>query len=291
MRVRMACFSLLLGLAASAMVFHVVNGMTISPLRQSLILDPGGKETISIVVKNDTTSAVRIVGDIDAFSIDEKTGRPIFGRTDEAESWIDARDARATLQGGEEKELVFHITVPPDAVPGGHYLGLFARTEPPQGVVGIGSRVGSLLFLYVGGEVQEILTRTAFTTDRSWYTKGPAKIFLQMVNSGSIHSVPTGIVRVETWRGRTVASFPINPNKRKILPGGAWDEAYTVDQFALKDTGPLLVTVLLRYGIMNQEQSDVLAMWFLPLPLLAFGILLLCVFVFLLYRSGARRSR
>lgn len=258
-----------------------ILAISVSPLRQSVAIDPGKTETMFIAVKNDVTSTVRITGEVEAFSIDEQTGRPVFGKSDPATAWITTADAAMTLRPGEEKNIPFTISIPAGTAPGGHYLGLFARAIRNGGAGEVGSRIGSLLFLYVGGVIQETLTREVFSVKPNVIFFGPAEIFLQVKNNGTIHVAPAGAITVETASGRRVGAFPVNAEERKILPGERLREHA---QFSLswKDIGQLHASVILHYGVTGQTLGDAATFWYLPWQVLLGLAVLFCIFVGLL---------
>lgn len=266
-------------------VSSLARALTISPPRQSLIVDPGNTGTALVTVQNNTTNTVHIVGEVDAFRIDEKTGRAIFGMTDEAKEWVDTSKASLYLPPKVEGNLIFKITVPRDAKPGGHYLGLFVSDNSKGNGIGIGSRVGSLLFFYVGGIVHENLTRVSFAPTAEWYKKGPIEFVIRLKNNGSIHIVPKGAVSIQNSRGRIIKTLEVNLENRKILPGGEWSESYIFESPEWRDIGKIQAIANLQYGIGNKERlSDIATSWYLPWSAVLFAGLCFFAFVFLCWK-------
>jgi hypothetical protein len=267
------------------------RAISISPVRQSVVLDPGTVETISLTVKNDGAETLDIVGSADPFRIDAQTGRAVFGSTDEAKQWVRFKEGAVSIEPGKETELLFTISVPADATPGGHYLGLFAEQKPADGAtVGVGSRVGSLLFLYVSGPVQEVLTREVFTAGGVWHRSVPVELFLELANAGSIHAIPGGVIRVESMRGRTLAQFPINPDARKVLPGDVWRQTFEIADLSWRDAGPIRATAFIQYGASQKQITDTMRFWFVPLSVLPIFVLVVFIGV-LVWRFIATRTR
>lgn len=273
-------FFLFVALIAFFLPIDSAEALVVSPLRQSVVIDPGKSDTVRITVKNDATTTVAIAGDIDAFRIHEETGRAIFDAMDEAESWIDKRDLRMTLLPGEEHDLAFLIRVPEDALPGGHYLALFASVESAGG--NLGSRVGSLLFLYVGGAVQESISRQAFAGEKFWYHAKPIRFFLELQNNGSIHVIPTGVVTIANSRGRIIAKLPVNDTGRKLLPLERWKESYVLDALSWRDIGQIRATAFIQYGLGQKQIMDSITVWFVPIPIIVLAaIIVVCIFFFI----------
>lgn len=269
----------------------LVSALTVSPLRQTIVVDQGEEDRVRIEVTNNSTDAVMLVPEVDAFSLDEK-GRPIFGAADAAIFWVRPEPRKLLIRPKETKSLVFVAPVPKNAEPGAHYLGLFATQKPPEGGVGIGSRVGSLLFLYVSGEYPEELQKVEFGSNRLWYLEPPMELRLALRNTGKIHVVPQGLLAVRNGRGEAVGQFLINEEKQKVLPGAVWRASYKLPLPALLDAGKLTAVVNVQYGSGNQHIFDAITFWYAPrevVILVAVFAVLAAVFLIFLYKTQKKR--
>ncbi len=263
-------------------------GLTISPLRQTITLDHGKKQEISVRLRNEETSEIMVTPMVEAFRLEERTGRPIFGVKDEAIQWVTSTWSNIRLRPGEEREAVFVIQAPANAEPGGHYLGLFLAGAPLGGGLSAGARVGSLLFLYVAGEVSEKLETVQFSSEANWNLYGPVRLTLKLRNSGTIHVIPDGNVTIETRSGRIVAERGINQDRRKVLPGDDWVGEYVFDGLSPSDLGKLTVTARIEYGLGAQKIIERTDFWRLPIVTI---LILICVAAGAIAAVIARRSR
>lgn len=268
------------------------RALSIAPVRHTAVVDPGQKTVVRLTVANDSEEANTVTFEVDAFTIEKKTGRPIFGAADPAKAWITA-PPRLTLAPGEQRNVRFTVAVPEKAAAGGHYLGLFVKSAPTAGQVRIGSRVGTLLFLYVGGAVQESLVRQDFSVDKAWYLWPPVHLSLQLENIGTVHSTPEGAMIIRRDSGREIARLPLNPRGKKVLPGGFWREEYEFRKLGWRDTGRVTAVAMMQYGVTKQAITDTITFWYVPLPVLLAAALLPVVLIILtlLIRRGVRFKR
>lgn len=263
--------------------FFVLAGftqaLTISPLRHTVVVDPGQSQTVNLTITNDSDKTITFVSEIDAFQLDPQTGQAVFGVRDEAVSWVEPAERQLTVRPGATREAVFQINVPKEAEPGSHYLALFVGQAPAAGTIGVGARVGALLFLHVAGEVREELTREDFFSARAWYAAPPLTLSLWLRNNGTIHVVPAGEVLLQKG-GRVIDRQSLNVGERKILPGARWEESYQFAHLQWRDAGRIEAVASLEYGLTHQPIVDRLTVWYLPTGLLVVigaGLLLLFV--------------
>ncbi len=240
------------------------TALTLTPARQTTIIDPGQSQLLKITVKNDEKESVFVHGTVEGFGIEERTKRAIFGIFDPAVSWITVNPKQITIEPGQTKDIFFTLSVPQNTPPQVHYLAFFAEVRSTGGQVGISSRVGSLVFLYVSGNVREEMNIVDFSAGSSWYTKPDASIFLQTKNQGTIHTIPQGVVRAHDWRGNTLAEFHLNKENHLVLPSSEWAESYV---FQLKPwhIGKIDLTLQLNYGLEQKMLLRKAEFWYIPI--------------------------
>ena len=263
-------FSLFVGSFFFAGVSHAFQ---VSPVRQTIVLDPGSTQIIPLTVINDSDAQQIFTPELSAFGVDSKTGSPIFDQPDEATGWFRVLPERLLLQPGQTGTFSFTVSIPGAAEVKSHYLGLFARAQPTHGQIGVSTRLGSLLFLHISGEAREELVRRTFDSNVFFSRDGRASVQLALENVGTIHVVPDGVVTVRNRSGQTIQTFPLNPDGRKILPGGMFEASYSVE--GVGDIGPVHVSVDLGYGATKKELHDTTTFWYVPSALYYAGIALL----------------
>jgi len=281
-----ACLSLFfLCLPAGADAF------SIQPLRQTAIVDPGKVQELTLSVENDEDEAIKVSGEVSAFSIAEKTGNALFDVEDEVADWFLVEPSSLTLEPGQRGEFQFTVSVPETAEPGAKYVGLFARKAPGDGQVGVGARVASLLFLHVAGEVHEDVIRKVFVVDPGISFGAEPTVTLALENAGTIHVVPEGRLLVRNSSGVVLYEKQINVLKRKILAGGQWEERYTIPTTVLEGSGKRTVTVEARYGLSKQTFVDSITFRYIS-PAFAWtsGFALASVLILVFLKKRERRS-
>ncbi len=267
--------------------FHHVgfaSAFTITPLRHTVVLDPGETKELPLFVINDEQQPLTISGEVDAFTIDSETGQAVFGATDEAADWVKTVGGQLRVEPGKHGELKFIISVPKDAVPGAHYLGTFAKHAAGSGTVGVGARVGALLFLHVSGSVREELVRDDFSVSTQWLFFQPPRVFLQLHNQGTIHTVPEGEIHVVNARDTVIATAPLNPEGEVVYPGNKWRQQYHFGKLPWTSIGPLTVRLQMQYGMTKQVISDQIRVWYLPTVVVGPVLLFVLTFGFFVVR-------
>lgn len=247
------------------------GALTIAPLRQTAVVDPGDATTIPVFVVNDSDEAVTVAPEIDGFDIDSASGTPRFGVADAAKSWVTPAHSDLTLAPGETGQMTFVVSIPKDAIPGAHYLALFARSAPAEGQIGVASRVGMLLFLHVAGEVKEVGELRDFSAGTYWYKSRPFQLFVDIGNTGNIHVVPSGTITLRNWRDTVVAEQNINEVGDKILAGGRWQRAFNMTA-PITSIGKIKARISIFYGATEQVMTDEIEFYYVPLWVVYGGV-------------------
>ena len=267
----------LFGLAYSA------SALTVAPVRQTIVVDPGTETSVSLFVVNDTDAPMKLLPLVESFSLENTTGKTVFGTPEDALSWISPNQESVTLSSGRHGEFTFSLRVPEDTPPGGHYIVLFAQEVHGSGQVGLGARVGSLLFLHVSGTIQELAQVTAFSSLKKVYIHAPPTISFALQNRGNIHITPIGDITVSTFWGNTFHTIPLTAN-RKILPGGAWEETVVVPDIPFWVVGKVRATLTATYGATEQPLAQQVSFWIISWQMIL-------VFVFICTSGGVVAAR
>ncbi len=128
--------------------------------------------------------------------------------------WLIPDKENFVLEHGQRAHLNIKIQIPGQAEPGGYYAAVFVASQPEPGSeaqVKVVSRVGSLFFVRVKGDVQESGKLKGITTPKSYYQKGPVEFDLLSQNTGNVHLVPYGIIEIENLLGRKVDQIELDP--------------------------------------------------------------------------------
>ena len=279
-------YAALLGTFFSLVFFiHTARALDLSPARQTVVVDPGTSQVVTITVENPSLDPVRVTPEVSSFGLDP-SGHPVFDVLDEAAIWVHEPKTSVTLFPYQKKQFAFDITVPQSAEPGEHFLALFVRTSPASGQIGMATRLGSLLFLHISGPVTEAVALSQFSPDQVWYVRTPMAVSIRLQNTGSIHVLPQGRVAVTTWRGQVIERQLVNQSLRKIFPRTFWDQTYIVGtHIPWYYIGPLTVQVNLSYGQTQQTITGTTSFWYVsPTLLLSVGFILVVLVGFIVRR-------
>lgn len=216
-----------------------VRALTISPVRLEVTVDPGGSYSGEVILKNDQDVQKTFYPTFENFEARGESGLPYFipGKEGLA-GWIEG-PSEVLLAPGERRTVLFRITVPSDAKPGGYFAAILWNDTPPAptqgGQVAIGAKVGSLVLLRVAGDIPEAGGVTSFATQDGTkvFNSLPITFVWRFQNSGGDRVKPEGKVRIVNTLGSLAAELPANASKGNILPGStrkfevAWGEDAT----------------------------------------------------------------
>lgn len=199
-------------------------GLSIMPAKINLSVERGKSAQSSITVTNPNDFPIEVNIEIENFVPGTMPGDIKFIPAIEEKglvNWIDIDKNSFTLAKSEKKEVDFFVTVPENAIVGGHYAAIFFKASPKeaqtQGPLVISGRVGSLVMVTVPGEITrggEILNFEA----PAFVSRGPIDFNILIKNNGTVHFTPLGRIEIKNWLGRPIAAAAIE--ERMVFPGG-----------------------------------------------------------------------
>lgn len=239
------------------------SAIEVRDLRKEISVDPGQEQIVTIEIANDTQETRILETEVDSFVVDPISGIALFEGTDPAELWVTPTENEVSLLPGEAKKLSFTVRVPGFAEPGAHHLGLFVAERAPESQVGLGSRIGTLLFIQVAGIQEERVDVVSFVPQQSFVAGARATVELVLRNTGSVKVTPAGEIRATDMFGRTVGTAPVNQSQRTLFSGMRTEEVITfpTDGFFI---GPVTVSLFATYGVTTQVLSNVTTIWVIP---------------------------
>lgn len=201
--------------------------ITAIPPRLDLSALPGAILQETIKIRNE--SAAEMAFDVKAsdFIVNNNQGTPIA--VDEAvsgrwslASWITASPKKILLQPQETAAINLIISLPENALPGGHYAMITynPNTEGLMNIQGSGSaiiqKVGTLIYFNVIGDITEAANLKQFQVDKPFKYYGPTAITAEIENLGDIHFAPQGQLTITNLLGKTVFSGRLE--EKNIFP-------------------------------------------------------------------------
>lgn len=201
--------------------------ITAIPPRLELEALPGATLQETIKVRNESASEMAFDVKTTDFIVNNNQGTPISvdekvsGRWSLA-SWITASPKKILLPPQQTTAINLLISLPKNALPGGHYAMITYNpvTEGLMGIKGSGSaivqKVGTLVYLNVIGDVVEAANLKQFQVDKPFKHYGPTAITAEIENLGDIHFTPKGQLTITNLLGKTVFSGQLE--EKNIFP-------------------------------------------------------------------------
>jgi hypothetical protein len=195
--------------------------LSVSPAILERVLDAGVAGETSIAVTNVTEFPIPVRTTAQSFLSQEEIDEE-HRHSYDASTWFQIAEPDFVLQPHERRDIKMTITPPAKAEPGGHYSTILfqpmihSETTSP-GNAQLIARVGVQALLVITGEILEKVLPVGTLHSRRFYQSGPIDFSFRVHNQGNIHVIPTGRIVIYDWRGRRVASVPIQPSV--LLPG------------------------------------------------------------------------
>lgn len=277
----------------------------ISPLLE-LESESGETQTGVVKIFNETEDDLFLQSSVEAFTAGDETGQPAYLALAQKNSfldWFNIEQDSILLKPKQVAIVPFELDVPADATPGGYYAVVFWETvsTPSQEIpVSVSSKVGTLIFLKVKGEIQEQGGIKEFTTRPAGgcFFNLPLSFVVRFANTGNIHLQPAGKIELKNWVGQTEV-FEINSAQRHVLPKSMrrfevlWGQASADDNLwqrfiaGFKNEldclawGRYTAVLNLNYGTESpQNIISQLSFWFIPWRFLIIFVLVILVLIF-----------
>jgi hypothetical protein len=292
--------------------------LTISPIRYEISGNPGDVLEEKLNLRNETSSRMTYYPRYYNFQAEGETGIPTFIEPKEGLGTWMAGPSGIELAPGDNQTIVFVISIPKDASPGGYFGALLYGTNPPVlngSQLAIGSETGPIILLRVNGEIKESASIVEFNTrnKKHFFTALPVEMYYRFQNTGKDRTKPTGNLIIKNIFGIKAKTQNANPVEGNVLPGQirhidlSWQktnkpslEAYASRSF-FKQVGYewrnfafgfFTAKIDLFYGAENnQNSSDKVSFVVFPWQLLIIIIIILIIIFFILKTILRRYNR
>ena len=198
----------------------VANAFSVSESTIEHVIEPGKKVSGSFSVKNETDTPATFDVTIGGVQQSGEIGELIFSNLTILFGIIMGSSSRKKLilQPHEVRDFNYEISVPSNAISGGHYLSmLFSRTSSDAK-----ARVqtsGVPFYIRVPGSVHEEIKVLSFSTKPAdSFRRLPISFETRIQNLGNVHVKPKGSIVVKNMFGKEVVAVPLNPDNFIILP-------------------------------------------------------------------------
>lgn len=208
------CFSLIFSGMAHA--DDKDKGLTVSPIRTELTVQPGTSQDETLTLTNSSNHHMTVHLSAEEFSVINQQYDYAFNVETQLTKWVTFTPDLLELEAGQTKTATFRVGVPLSAEPGGRYLSMFASTDVsnPEGDITSQQRIASLLYLTVDGSVSR--SGHLISLNVPWITTGNTTWSASLQNTGSTHYYSRYNVVVKSLFGDDVA---YSTGSSLILPG------------------------------------------------------------------------
>lgn len=260
--------------------------IVVSPPRFDIDGKPG--ETVQKTIKitnNDTDRELIVRAFTVDFIVEDDLGTPIkvsqsaSGRY-LASPWFTLEKSVFTIAPKQTEQIVVIVTIPKDALPGGHYAGVFFEPLPSKDsrstVSYTSAQIGSLFGITVPGDIKYDALIKDFSTSKQVSEFGPIEFNAIIENQSDTHIRPTTKIVITDMIGRKVADLPLSelnifPYTSRTLKG-TWDTVWGLGRYT--------ATLSAAYGP-GLVASRTIYFWIMPYKLIAAIMVILLVILVL----------
>jgi hypothetical protein len=203
-----------------------------------------------------------------------------------ASPWFTVDQSTLKLKPGATEQVIVIISVPKDALPGGHYAGVFFLDNPGHTAGKTASytaaQVGTIFRITVAGNIKYGATVKSFTADNSLYEFGPVNFAASLENESDTHLSPKASIAVYDMLGRKMVDLPLEDVN--IFPFATRNLSTTWN--TVWGLGRYTATLTATYGPSASVATRTIQFWIMPYRLLAaIGVVLLVLLaIFILVR-------
>lgn len=260
--------------------------LTLTPPSVDIEGKPGDilQKTIKIT-NNSTDQELNLKAFVADFIVQDDSGTPIkvtgtaSGRY-LASPWFTIENSTITIMPKETVQLVVIIAIPKDALPGGHYSGVFFEPVPGRGlkdtVAYTTTQVGSLFGITVAGDIKYDALIKDFSTPINVSEFGPIEFSAVVENQSDTHIRPVAQIVIKDMFGRKLTELPLD--QVNVFPftsrtmSGTWDTVWGIGRYTAE------LNVIYGPGLVASRS---LFFWIMPYTLIATVLVVLLVIIVL----------
>lgn len=238
--------------------------LVVSPPRNEIEGKPG--ETIQKTIKitnNSETSELILKVLVKDFIVQDDLGTPIpvsptIAGKYLASPWFTLEKDEIVIPAKTTDQVVVIVTIPDNALPGGHYAGVFFQPVPARNMKNTVSytaaQVGSLYSVNIPGDIKFDAVITNFSTKMNVSEFGPIDFSATIENQSDTHIKPIANIVIHDMIGRKLADLPLE--ETNIFPytsrlfSSSWENIWGLGRYTATLTasyGPGLVATRVLY--------------------------------------------
>jgi len=257
------------------------------PPRLEISAQPGETIQETIKVRNDSETELVVKTEVEDFIVKDDQGTPVpvkqevSGRWSLA-SWVYLSPKQTILKPKTTQVISLVITVPADALPGGHYAMIVHSPLNEANLGGSGAtiaqKVGTLIYLDVAGKINEDTNLLKFEAVPPLAEYGPIKLITQIQNLSDVHIKPIGQITISNLFSQKSASLPLE--QVNIFP---FQSRTYENEFSGKwHFGRYKAELEAAYGKSGQVVTGLIYFWIIPWKIITAAVLGLIIIIVLI---------
>lgn len=272
----------------------IPGDFVVGPGKIDLTIKPGESKTIEMIVSNRTGE--RKIFNLtmeDATGSQDPASAIVLLGSDRGpysmRDYVSVPHTSFELGHNERARIPVTVTVPLDAEPGGLYgsvlvdtvaleskMGNTGGTVPQSAII---ARIGTLFFITIPGDIDTSGTLKNFATvpEKKFFQESPINFGILFENTGSIHLLPYGELRIKNMFDEEVGVVQLDP--WFVLPKSIrLREVSWVREFLF---GRYTATIYVNRGYENAVDEMSYSFWVLPwkIMLAGFGGVFIVLFI------------
>ena len=263
--------------------------LTVGPVRQEVILNPGENDQVEMRFYNQTEQPISGQLNVVDFIVTSSDGAPaLLDDPSQASpkfsgaSWVSIPYDQITIAATNRVSVPVSINVPSDAKPGGRYVAIYF--QPGQGNVqgtgtGVTSRIAGLLYIKVNGDITENALVTRFYTP-GLFEYGPVTVNTEILNRGDYHIRPKAVIAMTNVFGSLTDQVMLK--EENIFPDASRTFATEVGPKWL--FGRYKLSLKGSYGTTGKALEGIAYVWVIPWRIIAI-IILAIILIFILVKK------
>lgn len=269
------------------------SALGVSPAIMEQALTPGKLTEFTVQVHNVTNFPLPIKSYVRDLRLQGETLSESARARLDASRWFTIEEPDFILQPKQVRTIKGMLQAPSNAAPGGHYATLFFQPLVPEEALSpsmayVNTKVGVLVFLVVKGDIKEEATLGKPLQASSPMQQSPVSFTFSIRNSGNVHLMPTGKIKLYDWRGRLADTLNVPPGI--VLPNTV--KEYVMTWRPPSKLGKYRAELTIGYGgEQTQLQKTIVNFWIVPWLNTVFPVLFLSIVTIVLYKTRRRWRR
>lgn len=301
-----AAFVLIAGIAAGSLLGGGIvkaaeteggSGLSVSPVRSDLTINPGESKTITVSIKNVTAATTEYQALINDFVVAKgnELGQPALILDDDKyapshslKRYIAKLDS-VIVAPGETKNVKVTVAIPKDATAGGYYgaVRFVPKSEVDGQNITLSASVGSIILAKVSGDIKEDMVISSFDVRQGKEADSGSSLFttstnlysvVRFNNRGNSHEQPFGKIRL-LKNGKVLQETEINnlDPRANVLPDST--RRFNVKLDKVGTFGKYTVEGNFGYGSNGQLLSASTSFWVVPFGWIIAGLAAIALIV------------